>query len=119
MNMLHKHYPLFIRCTVDEKMQRQDEIIKKTGKDVASIAAEPTDHSARDDSWDREHDSTILKINTSAYVGKTVEEAIAQWLSDAECDSGNTRLEGPNIGKNYTIQFLGNAIVAARQAKKA
>ena len=105
---------------MEARLRKQGESIEQTNKEIATFSiAEPT-QAAKEDSWEREPDLSVLKLNSSGLVAKSsVAEAIAGWLEEASCEGEKAKLEGPNLGNNFVLQFSGCSVLAARRSKKA
>ena len=71
--------------------------------------------------FERQVDSTILRINTGGIVTKhEVTRVLTPWLTDADCGTTDkAEIYGADAGRRFTIQFKGNAGYAQRNLNKA
>ena len=117
----HDHLELEDRVSkMEAKLRAQEAHLQKTDKEIATFSAADPVKAVRDDAWDRAPDFTVLKLNANSMVAKSqVQSVIADWLSEAGCDGDKAKLEGPALGKAFSLQFGGDTVLAARRAKKA
>ena len=83
------------------------------------IATEP--RPVRDpDSFDRKPDPSVLKINTGSAVAiAALQRAITAVWEDANIEEKLIALEGPALGKYFTLRFDGLPDIAARRCRQA
>ena len=73
-----------------------------------------------DETFTREIDATILWISSEAILTKpAVLASIVSWLAEANLDESHYELMGLDTSKKFTLQFKGNAGIAANRLSKA
>ena len=78
----------------------------------------PPKNVVADDEFNREIDLGVFRIGAASMVDKpSVREAIQPWLDTVGVPLEQLELIGPNMGKNYSLRFLGADGLAARRAK--
>jgi hypothetical protein len=72
------------------------------------------------DDFDRALDPTIILANSASNVSKkAVQAALVTLFDDACVPSDQWRVDGAELGRNFTIQLLGAGGIASLRAKKA
>ena len=108
-------------AALEASFRHQASLLTQTNKEIATFSKEDPEKAAQDDSWERKPDSTILKLSAAAHVTKTaIADTLTEWLKEAGCDTDDkVSVEGPQLGRNFVLQFKGANVLAARRAKKA
>ena len=104
------------------QMRRDLEQLQAALAVAESASAGAASQAARDDSWEREPDLTILRVNAAENIAHAaVLSAIESWLDEADIKQEMWELSGdPNgIARNFSIRFIGAPVLAARRARKA
>lgn len=110
-------------ATGDKERKQMQETIEDLQKRVckaerATIAA--TD--IADDVWDRDPNPCVLKVGTPTRVGKDkVMVALGPWLESGDVgfgDNGGVTLDGPALGRTWTLRFKGAAGFALLKTNK-
>jgi hypothetical protein len=106
-------------------LQRQQEEQQKQIKDLqqAMAVAEatvPIKDTLDFNEFNRQVDSTILRINTGEHVNKgDITRILRPWLLEADCDESEAEIMGHDVARRFIIQFKGSAGLAVRYLKKA
>ena len=88
------------------------------GLTIDERAAPSKREQSNDNDFSREENKTILKLSAKESLTKAaVEEFVKNWLQQPRDEYWT--LSGPELGRKFTIQFIGSGQIAARRADKA
>ena len=105
------------KLTLRAESQGNEQAELRKGLAMAENATVTKDDLDADD-YDRSEDPSILRINTHGRKDVSITDvkaALSDWIDE---DSGGS-ITGPDIGKNFIIQFSGSPTLAARKQKEA
>ena len=107
--------------TVEVEQREMRASLDKLSKSLAVAVETPQERIAETDEYDRQIDLAIFRINAQVLVEKAgVAKELLDWLEQAGMAPAEYELEGPALGKNFVLRFLGGAGgLPARRAKKA
>ena len=94
--------------------------IKKlqVGLAIAESVEPPAAAPSFDPNYERDIDTTIVRLNTSVAVARALaQEAIASALSEAAAGE-NWKVEGPEVGQRFVVRFSGAGALAAQRCAK-
>ena len=106
-----------------EKSHKEQEAISGKLQEAMALAeaAIPIKAELDLDDFNRQVDTTILRVNASEFVPKPeVERVLRPWLEEAGCDdNGKAEVLGPDSARKFTVHFKGLAGLAQNRLRKA
>ena len=115
----------FVRHSGEREVEEFPMLQDKVSKFQSLVGVSKGLHSAdrwklRSGAWERLPDPTVLKVNAAKIARKSeINDAIIPWLESAGLDQKQFSLEGPMVGKSFTIKFNGEPGRAGICARKA